>query len=151
MLALNNYHSVDWSRSIFSQKNVPFLTPKTSLFLTLSYLFWSLPCTPTRATFFAAMDPDGMHLGNPKTAPIFIKNFMADFQSILGKGHVIQDFDKCDFGPIRRHLEEQKIVKKAITDSERKKNKDVKNTAMFQFGYSLVDGHLEKVGNYNSE
>ncbi len=92
-----------------------------------------------------------MHLGNPKTAPIFIKNFMTDFKALLGKGHVIKDFDKCDFGPIRRHLEEQKIVKKAITDSERKQNKDVKNTAMFQFGYSLVDGHLEKVGNYNSE
>jgi DNA topoisomerase-1 len=97
------------------------------------------------------MDPDGMHLGNPKTAPIFIKNFMTDFKAILGKGHAINDFDKCDFGPIRRHLDEQKIVKKAITDSERKQNKDVKNTAMFQFGYSLVDGHLEKVGNYNSE
>ena len=25
------------------------------------------------ATFFAATDPEGMHLGNPKTAPIFIK------------------------------------------------------------------------------
>lgn len=92
-----------------------------------------------------------MHLGNPKTAPIFIKNFMADFRAILGKKHVIQDFKKCDFGPIRRHLDEQKLVKKAITDAERKQNKDVKNTAMFKFGYSLVDGHLEKVGNYNSK
>ena len=92
-----------------------------------------------------------MHLGNPKTAPIFIKNFMTDFRAILGKKHVIQKFEKCDFGPIRRHLDEQKLVRKAITDAERKMNKDVKNTTMFKFGYSLVDGHLEKVGNYNSE
>ena len=92
-----------------------------------------------------------MHLGNPKTAPIFIKNFMADFRAILGKKHMIKDFDKCDFGPIRRHLNEDKLVKKAITDAERKVNKDVKNTAMFKYGYSLVDGHLEKVGNYNSK
>ncbi|KAL7532316.1 hypothetical protein ACHAXR_004557, partial [Thalassiosira sp. AJA248-18] len=103
------------------------------------------------ATFFASMDPEGMHLGNPKTAPIFIKNFMADFRAILGKNHVVKDFKKCDFEPIRRHLEEQRLVKKAITDAERKVNKNVKNTAMFKFGYSLVDGHLEKVGNYNME
>ena len=96
------------------------------------------------------MDPEGMHLGNPKTAPIFIKNFMADFKSILGKNHIIKDYKKCDFGPIRRHLEEQKLVRKAISDDERQKNKDVKNAGMFKFGYALVDGHLEKVGNYNS-
>lgn len=131
------------------QKLITTSLPFYSLSHTIS--FFSCFLFVCRATFFAAMDPDGMHLGNPKTAPIFIKNFMTDFKSILGKNHVIQKFDKCDFGPIRRHLEEQKMVKKAITDSERKQNKDVKNTAMFQFGYSLVDGHLEKVGNYNSK
>ncbi|KAL7551186.1 hypothetical protein ACHAWF_014382 [Thalassiosira exigua] len=107
------------------------------------------PLQEEAATFFAAMDPEGMHLGNPKTAPIFIKNFMADFRAILGKNHVIKDFKKCDFGPIRRHLEEQKLVRKAITDAERKSNKDAKNAGMFRFGYAKVDGHLEKVGNYN--
>jgi DNA topoisomerase-1 len=109
------------------------------------------PVEEEAATFFAAMDPDGMHLGNSKTAPIFIKNFMADFKSILGKNHVIKEYSKCDFGPIRRHLDEQKLVKKAITDNERKTNKSVKDAAMFKFGYALVDGHLEKVGNYNSK
>ncbi len=92
-----------------------------------------------------------MHLGNKKTAPIFIKNFFNDFKAILGKNHIIKDFKKCDFEPIRKHLNEQKMVKKAITDEERKMNKNVKNEAMFKFGYSLVDNHLEKVGNYNME
>jgi DNA topoisomerase-1 len=75
------------------------------------------------ATFFAAMDPDGMHLGNPKTAPIFIKNFFADFCQVLGKKHVVKDFKKCDFGPIRKHLNEQKLIGKAISDKERAANK----------------------------
>eukprot|EP00970_Alexandrium_tamarense_P014891 scaffold4484_cov228-Alexandrium_tamarense.AAC.2 len=97
------------------------------------------------------MDPDGMHLGNPKTAPIFIKNFFTDFRTILGKNHIIKDFKKCDFGPIQRHLNEQKLIRKAITDEERKVNKDSKNETLFKFGYALVDGHLEKVGNYNME
>ncbi|KAL7511330.1 hypothetical protein ACHAXN_008438 [Cyclotella atomus] len=109
------------------------------------------PIEEEAATFFAAMDPDGMHLGNPKTAPIFIKNFFADFKAILGKNHIIKDFKKCDFEPIRRYLNEQKIIRKAITDEERKMNKDSKNETMFKFGYSLVDGHIEKVGNYNME
>ena len=92
-----------------------------------------------------------MHLGHPKIAPIFIKNFMNDFRAILGKKHIISDYTKCDFGPIRRHLEEQRVIRKAITDGERQRNKDVKNASMFRYGYALVDGHLEKVGNYNSE
>lgn len=95
------------------------------------------------------MDPDGMHLGNPNTAKIFIKNFFTDFKAVLGKGHVIKSFEKCDFAPIRNHLEEQKIIRKAISDKERLANKEDRNKVMFQFGYAVVDGHLEKVGNFN--
>jgi len=94
------------------------------------------------------MDPDGMHLGNPKTAKIFIDNFFADFKSILGKGHVIKDFKHCDFAPIRQHLEEQKLIKKAITDEEKQLNKSVRNEVLCKFGYALVDGHLERVGEF---
>jgi DNA topoisomerase-1 len=95
------------------------------------------------------MDPEGMHLGNPKTGKIFIKNFFADFRTFLGKKHLIKDFKKCDFEPIRRHLNEQKIIRKAITDDERKANKEDRNQALYQYGFALVDGHIEKVGNYN--
>jgi len=97
------------------------------------------------------MDPNGMNLGNPKTAKIFVKNFFADFKAILGKKHVIKEFEKCDFEPIRRYLEEQKMVKKAITDEERKANKETRDKAVFKYGYAIVDGHLERVGNFNME
>ncbi len=55
-----------------------------------------------RATFFAAMDLEGMHLGDPKTAPTFIKKIFKDFRAILAKKHVVQKFEKCDFEPIRK-------------------------------------------------
>ena len=42
------------------------------------------------ATFYAGMAPDGPHLGEAKKAEIFNKNFMRDFRSILGDGHVIK-------------------------------------------------------------
>ena len=92
-----------------------------------------------------------MHLGNPKTAPIFIKNYFTDFKALVNKKHGIKSFDKCDFSKIRKHLDEQKLVKKAITDEQRKLNKEEKNKSLFKFGYALVDGHIEKVGNYNME
>uniref|UniRef100_A0A6U5F964 DNA topoisomerase 1 n=1 Tax=Corethron hystrix TaxID=216773 RepID=A0A6U5F964_9STRA len=109
------------------------------------------PVEEEAATFFAAMDPEGMHLGNPKTAPIFIKNFFADFRSVLGKGHAVKDFKKCDFSGIRQHLEEQKMIKKAVTDAEKANNKELKETTVLKFGYAIVDNHMEKVGNYNME
>ena len=86
-----------------------------------------------------------MHLGNKKTAPIFIKNFFNDFKAVLGRDNIIKDVKKCDFGPIRDHLNEQKMVKKAITDDERKQNKNLRQQTMFNYGFALVDGHLEKV------
>lgn len=90
-----------------------------------------------------------MHLGNPKTAKIFKKNFFADFKTILGNGHIVKSFEKCDFEPIRKHLNEQKIIKKAVSDEERKLNKEDRNKVLHKFGYAIVDGHLEKVGNFN--
>jgi DNA topoisomerase I len=81
------------------------------------------PVQEEAATFFAAMDPEGMQLGNPKTAKIFIKNFFDDFRQLLGKKHVVKEFKKCDFESIRRHLNEQKIIRKAMSDVERKAKK----------------------------
>jgi len=97
------------------------------------------------------MDPDGMQLGNPKTAEIFTNNFFQDFKDIVNKKHGIKEFKKCDFEPIRKYLNEQNLVKKAMTDEQRKQNKDLRNQAMFRYGYALVDGHIEKVGNFNME
>jgi DNA topoisomerase-1 len=79
------------------------------------------------------------------------QNFFADFKVVLGRGHVIKDFAKCDFKPITRHLDEQKMVKKAITDDERKANKKDRDQVLFKFGYAIVDGHIERVGNFNME
>lgn len=109
------------------------------------------PVQEEAATFFAAMDPEGMHLRNPKTGKIFINNFFQDFKSVLGRGHIIKEFKNCDFEPIRTHLNEQKIIKKAISDKERNANKDDRNKSMFKYGFAQVDGHLEKVGNFNME
>jgi DNA topoisomerase I len=103
------------------------------------------------ATFYAAIAPDGPQLGNPKTAKIFNKNFWHDFKQVLGGDHVIQDFSKCDFGPIRAHLEAKRNEKKAASKDEKEAAKAEKTALQEQYGFALVDGHLEKMGNYNVE
>jgi DNA topoisomerase I len=94
-------------------------------------------------TFMAAgTDPDGMHLGNPTTAKIFIKNFSGGFRAILGKKHVVQKFEKCDFASIRSHLEEQNSGCNAVTDQERKSVMEDTSQASLKYGCTMVDGHL---------
>ena len=107
------------------------------------------------ATFFASMPLDGPQLGSKETAKIFIKNFFSEFKQML-KDKLdddlgIKDFDKCDFDPIRAHLEQQKMIKKAATNEEKALAKDEKEKRQDFYGYAIVDGRIEKVGNYNME
>jgi DNA topoisomerase-1 len=97
------------------------------------------------ATFFAAMPPDGPQLGNEKTRPVFQKNFFDDFREILGNGHPIKKFEDCDFTLIRNHLAVQKNLKKVATDEEKALKKEEKERMALKYGYSLIDGRLEKV------
>jgi hypothetical protein len=109
------------------------------------------PLQEEAATLFASIDPDGMHLGNTKTAPIFIKNFFEDFQLLLGKKHIVQEYRHCNFDAIRQHLQTKKMITKAATDAERKATKSDRCDTLHHFGYAIVDQHIERVGNYNME
>ena len=102
------------------------------------------------ATFYAAMPEDGPQLGGP-SRETFQKNFFKDFSDALGPGHEIQVFDKCDFSEIRKHLDVQKSLKKAATDDEKEVVKQQKLQNALAKGYAIVDGRLEKMGNFNME
>jgi len=52
---------------------------------------------------------------------------------------------------MREHLTTEKLIKKAATVDEKAAAKDEKQVGIFKFGYSIVDGHLEKVGNIMAE
>jgi DNA topoisomerase-1 len=64
------------------------------------------------ASFYASIPDDGPQLGNADTRKVFQNNFFSDFQKILQPGSVIKKFEKCDFGPIKAHLEQQRAIKK---------------------------------------
>ena len=102
------------------------------------------------ASFYAAMPEDGPQLGG-NMRETFQKNFFKDFKEALGEASEIKDFAKCDFSAIRTHLDLQKQVKKAATVEEKAAVKVQKELAVVAKGYALIDGRLEKMGNFNME
>lgn len=103
------------------------------------------------ATFYAAMPLDGPQLGNEKTRRVFQKNFFEDFQEVLGSAHTVQVFAKCDFSQISKHLDMQKSLRKAATDDEKTTKRLDKEVDMLKHGYALIDGRVEKMGNFSME
>ena len=102
------------------------------------------------ASFYAAMPEDGPQLGG-SSREIFQKNFFKDFKETLGEGSEIKEFAKCDFSIIREHLDLMKSLKKAATNEEKAAVKKTKDESALAKGYALVDGRLEKMGNFNME
>ncbi|KAL7749986.1 DNA topoisomerase 1 [Sorochytrium milnesiophthora] len=101
------------------------------------------------ATFFAAV------IGTPhEQNAIFIKNFWDDFSALLKsakKKYPMKEFSKCDFTPIADHLAQQREQRKAATKEEKQKQKEEKAAIEEKYGYALVDGRKEKVGNFRVE
>ncbi|TMW56217.1 hypothetical protein Poli38472_008865 [Pythium oligandrum] len=109
------------------------------------------PAQEELASFYAAIPKDGPQLGNPKTAKIFNKNFFTDFKKVLGRGHEVKTFEQCDFSLIAAHLEKLREEKKSMTKEEKQPEKERKELEQFTNGFAIVDGHLEKVGNFRIE
>lgn len=88
--------------------------------------------------------------------PTFVKNFFDDFRALLVRinsraASIIKEFSKCDFTPMFQHFESMKAIKKAMTREEKNKLKDEKKVLDEEFGFCLLDGRKEKVGNYRIE
>lgn len=88
--------------------------------------------------------------------PTFVKNFFDDFLATLERikssaSGIIKEFSKCDFTPMFRHFENLKAIKKQMTKEEKNKIKDEKKALDEEFGFCLLDGRKEKVGNYRIE
>ncbi|KAF5820853.1 putative DNA topoisomerase [Helianthus annuus] len=98
------------------------------------------------ATMFAVMlDTDYM------TKPKFKENFWEDWQKILGKKHMIQNLDDCDFKPIYEWHQSEKEKKKQMTTEEKKALKEEKMKLEDKYMWAVVDGVKEKVGNFRVE
>ena len=89
------------------------------------------------------------------TKPQFNANFFKEFQALANKGREksqhLTDFAKCDFQPLRDYLDAEKEKKKARSKEDKDKEKAAKKELQDKYGYAMVDGHKQKVGNYMVE
>ncbi len=83
--------------------------------------------------------------------PQFSTNFWKCWKDVLGKDHVVKDLQGCDFTPIHDHLMQQKEEKKLKTKEEKEQNKADKAKIKAKYGYAMVDGKQEAVGNFSME
>ncbi|KAF8712923.1 hypothetical protein HU200_028705 [Digitaria exilis] len=98
------------------------------------------------ATMFAVMkDTDYA------TKPTFIENFFTDWRQLLGKNHIIKEFERCDFTPIYEWHLREKEKKKQMTSEEKKALKEEKLKQEEKYMWAVVDGVKEKVGNFRVE
>ncbi|CAK9321786.1 unnamed protein product [Citrullus colocynthis] len=98
------------------------------------------------ATMFAVMkDTDYM------LKPKFKENFWNDWRKLLGKNHVIQNLDDCDFTPIYDWYQTEKEKKKQMTTEEKKALKEEKLKQEEKYMWAILDGVKEKVGNFRVE
>lgn len=104
------------------------------------------PAQEEVATFFAVLI-ESDHAKN-KT---FCKNFFKDWKKLLGKKHAIKHFELCDFSPIHSWYQEKKERIKEERKRNRQKLKEEKEKLLEVYGYALVDGFREKVGNFRVE
>lgn len=93
------------------------------------------------ATLYAMVGEDAIQLREEESAKIFKDNFFKYFKEEMGIGSEVKSLDKCDFSHIRKYLEERKKATVKATAEE-------KQNQQLQMGYMLIDGNLQKTGNY---
>ncbi|XP_002529020.2 DNA topoisomerase 1 alpha [Ricinus communis] len=98
------------------------------------------------ATMFAVMK-DTDYMQKPK----FLENFWNDWRKLLGRNHVIQKLEDCDFTPIYEWHEREKEKKKQMSTEEKKAQKEEKLRQEEKYMWAIVDGVKEKVGNFRVE
>ncbi|CAJ2673951.1 unnamed protein product [Trifolium pratense] len=98
------------------------------------------------ATLYAVMlDTDYMQKQK------FKENFWTDWKKMLGKNHVIQNLEDCDFTPIYDWCQIEKEKKKQMSSKEKKALREEKLKQEEKYMWAIIDGVKEKVGNFRAE
>lgn len=100
------------------------------------------------ATFFAKMLDHEY-----TTKEIFQNNFFNDWREVMEESErrLIKKLSKCDFSSIHKYFVEKAEEKKNMTKEEKQVLKDEASKLTEQYGYCLLDGHKEKIGNFRLE
>ncbi|XP_039225265.1 DNA topoisomerase 1-like isoform X2 [Crotalus tigris] len=100
------------------------------------------------ATFFAKMlDHDYAR------KKIFRDNFFCDWTQVMTpqERKKIKDLKKCDFSDIHDYFLEKQEAQKALSKEEKQRLKEEADRIQEEYGYCVIDGHREKIGNFKTE
>ncbi|HLD77965.1 MAG TPA: DNA topoisomerase I, partial [archaeon] len=107
------------------------------------------PAQEEIATFYAQYI-DSQHVQKE----MFRKNFFAEFSKVLGgtaAGRTIKSLERCNFRPIKDHLDAERERKKGRSKEEKDAEKAAKAAVDEKYGWAVVDGHRQKVANFRVE
>ncbi|XP_052603990.1 DNA topoisomerase I, mitochondrial isoform X2 [Peromyscus californicus insignis] len=86
------------------------------------------------------------------TKEVFQRNFFRDWRKEMTaeERKLITHLDKCDFMEIHRHFMERTEARRTLP-REQKQLKEEAEGLQQEFGYCILDGHREKIGNFKTE
>ncbi|KAB5586459.1 hypothetical protein PHYPO_G00001850 [Pangasianodon hypophthalmus] len=87
------------------------------------------------------------------TKDTFQNNFFTDWREVMTEDErkLIKKLSKCDFSKIHKYFVEKSEEKKNMTKEEKQVLKEEANKLTEEYGYCLLDGHKEKIGNFRLE
>ncbi|KAI6230173.1 DNA topoisomerase I [Aphelenchoides fujianensis] len=106
------------------------------------------PETEEVASFYAKM------LDHEYTSKVaFNTNFFKDWRKVMNREEKerIADLTKCDFREMRDYFAEETEKRKAMSKEEKAKIKEAKEAEAKIYGFAMIDGHKQKIGNFRIE
>ncbi|KFW04576.1 hypothetical protein N327_12926, partial [Fulmarus glacialis] len=87
------------------------------------------------------------------TKEIFQNNFFNDWRKEMTSKEqkIIKDLDKCDFTEIHKYFVDKSEARKALSKEDKQKLKEEADKIQEEYGYCILDGHREKIGNFKTE
>ncbi|KAG9470251.1 hypothetical protein GDO78_018474 [Eleutherodactylus coqui] len=87
------------------------------------------------------------------TKEIFQNNFYTDWRTQMTKEEkkTIKHLHKCDFSEIHKYFFDKNEARKALPKEEKQKLKEEASALQEEYGYCMLDGHREKIGNFKIE
>ncbi|XP_074997163.1 DNA topoisomerase I, mitochondrial isoform X2 [Calonectris borealis] len=87
------------------------------------------------------------------TKEIFQNNFFNDWRKEMTSKEqkIIKDLDKCDFREIHKYFVDKSEARKALSKEDKQKLKEEADKIQEEYGYCILDGHREKIGNFKTE
>ncbi|KAB1257870.1 DNA topoisomerase I; mitochondrial [Camelus dromedarius] len=84
---------------------------------------------------------------------VFQNNFFSDWRKEMTaeERKVIQRLDNCDFTEMHRYFADRTAARKALSREEKQRLKEEAEKLQQEFGYCILDGHREKIGNFKTE